>query len=290
MDGHEPVSPSPRQALVEIRGVSKRFYHRGAPLEVLHDIHLTIAPGEFVCVLGPSGCGKSTLVNLIAGLERQDTGDVLVHGGPINGPGFDRVVVFQDSGLFPWLSVLGNVEFGLRMMGLPKPERRARALEHLKLVHLSRFVHAQPHQLSGGMRQRVAIARALAMDPEILLMDEPFGALDAQTRAVMQEELLAIWQKTHKTIFLVTHNVREATGLADRIYEISARPAHVKRTYHIDLRRPRQAADPALLSIQRRILGSLGEEVAKVMQDELGEAIQVPVSAATADRTLGMHI
>ena len=277
---------------VVIQHVSKQFSHNGESLEILRDINLTIEQGEFVCLLGPSGCGKSTLVNLIAGLERPTAGEILIEGKPIASPGFDRVVVFQDSVLFPWLSVLGNVEFGLRMMGRARSERRERALQYLKLVHLSKFVSAYPHQLSGGMKQRVAIARALAMDPKILLMDEPFGSLDAQTRAVMQQELLELWRSTRNTIFFVTHNVREATGLADRIFEISSRPGHIKQTYKVELARPRQAMDQALLAIQRRILGSLGEEIAKVMQDELGEAIRVPETAGGArpDLALGMHI
>ena len=277
---------------VEIQHVSKHFSHHGAPLQVLQDVSLTIEQGEFVCLLGPSGCGKSTLVHLIAGLDRPDDGQVLIDGHPVTQPGFDRVVVFQDAALFPWLTVQGNVEFGLRMMGLSKETRRARAIEYLRLVHLSKFLHAYPHQLSGGMRQRVAIARALAMQPSILLMDEPFGALDAQTRAIMQQELLDLWQGTRTTVFFVTHNVRESTGLADRIYEISSRPGRIKRMYHVDLPRPRQATDPMLMGIQRRILGSLGEEIAKVMQDELGEAIRVPEAASTGRpaRDLGMHI
>jgi len=277
---------------VDIQHVSKRFFHNGANLDVLHDVTLTIEQGEFVCLLGPSGCGKSTLVSLIAGLDSPDAGQVLVDGQLVTQPGFDRVVVFQESALFPWLSVLGNVEFGLRMMGFSKSARRERATEYLRLVHLSKFMQAYPHQLSGGMKQRVAIARALAMEPNILLMDEPFGSLDAQTRSVMQQELLELWQVTRKTIFFVTHNVREATGLADRIYEISSRPGRIKRLYKVDLPRPRQATDPALLAIQRRILGSLGEEIAKVMEDELGEAVRVPEAAGAGrpDRDLGMHI
>ena len=276
---------------VDVRHVTKHFQHNGSRLEVLRDITLTIEQGEFVCLLGPSGCGKSTLINLIAGLERPDEGEILIDGAPVSRPGFDRVVVFQEGALFPWLSVVENVEFGLRMMGLSPEARRRRALEYVKLVHLSKFVNSYPHQLSGGMKQRVAIARALAMDPQILLMDEPFGQLDAQTRSVMQQELLDVWQATRKTIFLVTHNVREATGLADRIYEISSRPAQIKRTYKVDLARPRQATDPVLLMIQRRILGSLGEEIAKVMHEELGEAVHVPdAGAARPHRDLGMHI
>ena len=277
---------------VELQHVFKSFPHNGAPLEVLHDVSLTAAEGEFVCLLGPSGCGKSTVIHLIAGLETPSAGQILVDGKPVTGPDPSRAVVFQDAALFPWLDVLGNVEFGLRMMGLPEPERRERATDHLKLVHLSKFVSAYPHQLSGGMKQRVAIARALAMDPKILLLDEPFGSLDAQTRAVMQQELLDIWQATRKTIFFVTHNVREATGLADRIYEISSRPGRIKRMYKVDLSRPRQPTDPKLMAVQRRILDSLGEEIARVMQDELGEAVAVPETAGPSrpGRDLGMHI
>ena len=277
---------------VVLEHVTKRFRHNGDTLEALHDVNLTIEEGEFVCLLGPSGCGKSTLVYLIAGLDRADEGRVLVDGSPVAGPGRDRVVVFQESALFPWLTVLGNVEFGLQMAGMPKASRQATALEYLQLVHLSKFTDAYPFQLSGGMKQRVAIARALAMEPKVLLMDEPFGSLDAQTRSLLQDELLEIWQRTHKTIFFVTHNVREATGLADRVYEISARPGHIKRAYRIDAPRPRTATDPRLLAVQRRILDSLAEEVAKVMQHELNLETG-PAQAdrvVPVDRTLGMHI
>ena len=277
---------------VDVQHVFKSFSHNGNALEALHDINLTVEQGEFVCLLGPSGCGKSTMVHLIAGLDAPDAGQILVDGKPVTGPGPRRVVVFQEAALFPWLTVLGNVEFGLRMAGVPKTERRIQAMAYIKLVHLSKFVHSYPHQLSGGMKQRVAIARALAMQPEILLLDEPFGALDAQTRAVMQEELLDIWQKTRQSILFVTHNVREATGLADRVYVISSRPGRIKRMYKIEAGRPRLAADPVLIAIQRRILDSLGEEIAKVMQDELGETIHVPETGGplAPDRSLGMHI
>lgn len=254
---------------VELKHIFKTFPHNGIPVDVMRDVNLIIEEGEFVCLVGPSGCGKSTLINLIAGLVRPDQGEVLVDGKPVEGPGADRVVVFQEAALFPWLSVLGNVEFGLRMAGMPRPERRARALEHLKLVHLSRFIHHYPHQLSGGMRQRVALARALSMNPKILLMDEPFASLDAQTRRILERELEGIWRATHKTIFFVTHSVREAAYLADRVYEITARPGHIKREYKIELGRPRRDQHPLLLALQRKIVESLGEEIEKVMQEEL---------------------
>ena len=277
---------------VEVQHVFKAFPHNGSSIEAIHDVSFTVEQGEFVCLLGPSGCGKSTIVHLIAGLESPDSGAILVDGRPVKGPGPRRIVVFQDAALFPWLNVVGNVEFGLRMAGVPKAERRVQAMAYIKLVHLSKFIHAYPHQLSGGMKQRVAIARALAMQPEILLLDEPFGALDAQTRAVMQEELLEIWQKTGQSVLFVTHNVREATGLADRVYVISSRPGRIKRVYKIDVGRPRLATDPSLAAIQGRILESLGEEIAKVMQEELGETIHVPETGGptTPHRSLGMHI
>ena len=277
---------------VELRHVFKSFPHNGDTLEVLHDVNLTVAEGEFVCLVGPSGCGKSTIINLMAGLDRPTSGDVLVGGRPVAGPDPSRTVVFQDAALFPWLTVLGNVEFGLRMAGLPKLQRRLRAMEYIKLVHLSRFVHAYPHQLSGGMKQRVAIARALALQPEILLLDEPFAALDAQTRAVLQNELLEIWELARPTVLFVTHNVREATGLADRVYVVSARPGQVREVEPIALHRPRHAEDPALLAHQHKILSLLGDEIEKVLREELGEQVHFPEAQhqTPPDRSLGMHI
>ena len=263
-----------------------------ARVEVLRDVSLRIAEGEFVCLLGPSGCGKSTIINLIAGLERPDQGQVSVDGAAVAGPGPSRVVVFQEAALFPWLSVLGNVEFGLRIAGLPKAARRTRALEYLRLVHLSKFIHAYPHQLSGGMKQRVAIARALALQPAILLLDEPFAALDAQTRAVLQNELLEIWALARPTILFVTHNVREATGLADRVYVISSRPGRIRDVQAVTVPRPRSPDDPALLAHQHKILELLGEEVEQVLREELGETVHFPGAqhAESPDRPRGLHL
>ncbi len=254
--------------MVTLEKVSKRFSHNGEAVEVLQEINLTIADGEFVCLVGPTGCGKSTLIHLIAGLERPTTGRVLADGAAITGPGTDRVVVFQESALFPWLNVQENVEFGLKMAGMRASERRDRSAQFLKMVHLTRFAQAYPHQLSGGMKQRVAIARALAMDPKILLMDEPFGALDAQTRRLLHQEVMEIWQQTHKTVFFVTHNVREATVLGDKVLTMTARPGRIKGGYQIKLPRPRRESDPHLIVIQQRILLSLQEEIAKVVKEE----------------------
>ncbi|MBI4355173.1 MAG: ABC transporter ATP-binding protein [Candidatus Omnitrophica bacterium] len=288
----KPASSTEAEPHVVVESLYKSFAHNGGRVEVLQEINLSIRQGEFVCLLGPSGCGKSTLINIIAGLDAPDRGRVLIHGQPVTRPGVDRVVVFQDASLFPWLTVLGNVEFGPKMQGIASGERRAKALELIKLVHLSKFANAYPYQLSGGMKQRVAIARALAMDPEILLMDEPFGALDAQTRGMLQRELLEIWQATGKTVVFVTHNVREATGLGERVFEISARPGRIKHAYAVDLPQPRSNSDPRLLSLQQKILGSLGEEIAKVMQDETGLPYEPQEGrvAAAPDRALGMHI
>jgi NitT/TauT family transport system ATP-binding protein len=277
---------------IELQGVAKSFVQDRATIQVIDGLDLAVEPGEFVCVLGPSGCGKSTLINMIAGLERPDAGRVLVDGKPVEAPDPSRVVVFQDAALFPWLTVQGNVEFGLRMAGVGPEARRKRAVEYIRLVHLSKFTRAYPHQLSGGMRQRVAIARALALQPAVLLMDEPFAALDAQTRAVLQNELLEIWQLARPTVFFVTHNVREATGLADRVFVVSARPSKVREIERITVRRPRSPDDPALLAHQHKIVGLLGEEIEKVLQEELGERVHFPeaVHDTPPDGSMGMHI
>jgi NitT/TauT family transport system ATP-binding protein len=265
---------------------------KGQRVQVLRDVNFSIEDGEFVCVIGPSGCGKSTLISLIAGLEFPDTGEVFVDSKRIEGPSRDRLVVFQEAALFPWLTVIENVEFGLKIAGVAAQERREKALESIKSVHLSRFVNAYPHQLSGGMRQRAAIARALVMDPKILLMDEPFAALDAQTRQMLQEELQEIQQKTKKTVLFVTHNVREATFFSDRVFEMTARPATIKHEYPIHISRPRREQDPALLGVQTKIMGSLKAEIEKVAQEQLDVDYKVSKSGVLTpvERNAGVGI
>ena len=259
-----------KPAKLRLQRVSKTFATDNGPVEALEGIDLEIREEEFLCIVGPSGGGKSTLLNLIAGLERPDAGEVWCEGSPITGPGPDRVVIFQEPALFPWLSVLGNVEFGLRVRGEAKASRRERSMDVLRLVHLHRFKDAFVHQLSGGMKQRVALARALVMDPAILLMDEPFAALDAQTRGLLHAELQAIWAKTRKTIVFVTHNVREAACLGDRVVLLTARPGRIKREFCVDQPRPRQIEDPGTINLARMILADLRDEVQKVFREEVG--------------------
>jgi NitT/TauT family transport system ATP-binding protein len=248
--------------------VSRRFVTGNGVVGALERIDLVVEPGEFLCVLGPSGCGKSTLLSLAAGLEQPDEGRVLLGEEPVGPPGPDRVVIFQEAALFPWLSVEENVAFGLRITGIPPGRCREIAREHLRLVHLSRFARSAVHELSGGMKQRVALARGLALDPEILLMDEPFAALDAQTRDLLHEELQAIWERTRKTIVFVTHNVREAACLGGRIVVLTARPGRVKRTFRVELPRPRQIEDPALMTLVQPILLDLRAEVEQAAREE----------------------
>jgi NitT/TauT family transport system ATP-binding protein len=214
-----------------------------------------------VCIVGPSGCGKSTLLHLIAGLDRPTTGEIAVDGNPVKGPGTDRILLFQELGLFPWLTVRQNVEFGLKMEGVSRDERRDRARQFLRMVHLSHFEDHYIHQLSGGMKQRVALARSLAVRPKILLMDEPFAALDAQTRDMLHDELERIWKETAPTIVFVTHNVREAVRLGDRVLLMSFRPGRIKSQFEITLDRPRHVEDSDVAQLSKEILGQLREEI-----------------------------
>lgn len=248
-----PASEPATLPVLQVRGVSKRFNTKRSDTLALSNINLDVAEGEFVCVVGPSGCGKSTLLNVVAGFELPDEGEVLTSGTPIRGAGSDRVVVFQEAALFPWMNVRANIEFGLKLAGVPKQERRDRANEYLKLVGLQPFDRAFVHELSGGMKQRVQIARSLAVDPKILLMDEPFAALDAQTRDVLQEELQSIWQRTGKTILFITHNVREAVLLADRVIVMSPSPGRIKREIRISLDHPRSPDSHAVVDLSADI-------------------------------------
>lgn len=240
-------------------------------LIALKNINLQVRKGEFLCIVGPSGCGKSTLLHLIAGLHRQTSGEMLVDNSPVSGPGTDRILIFQELGLFPWLTVGENVEFGMKMKGVPKTERQAKVRDYLRLVHLLKFEESYTHQLSGGMRQRVALARALATEPEVLLMDEPFAALDAQTRDLLHDELERIWAETRCTIVFVTHNVREAVRLGDRVALLTFRPGQVKREYKIDLVRPRHLEQATVAATAGQILNDLREEINRSLEAEYGD-------------------
>ncbi len=228
-----------REVILEVQGVGKTYDSHQGPVTALKDIHFKTHRREFVCVIGPSGCGKSTLIRILAGLEPHTSGEVLIDGQPVNGPGRDRGMVFQGYTLFPWLTVKKNVMFGLEMANTGHNEAEAQARQWLELVGLAKFADAYPHQLSGGMKQRVAIARALANQPRILLMDEPFGALDAQTRAKMQAHLLEIWRNIDITILFITHDLDEAIYLADRILVLKAHPGEVQELIEVPVPRPR---------------------------------------------------
>jgi NitT/TauT family transport system ATP-binding protein len=258
---------------ISLRGVTRSYTREGAgKFEALQDIHLDVRAGEFLCIVGPSGCGKSTLLHLISGLDRQSKGEILLHGLPVNGPGPDRIMIFQDLGLFPWLTVRQNVEFGLRLKGLDAADIRLLSVYYLDLVHLSQFAESYIHQLSGGMRQRVALARSLAMQPEVLLMDEPFAALDAQTRDMLHDELERIWHETRQTIVFVTHNVREAARLGDRVVVMTFRPGRIKKEIQVDLPRPRNMEDPNVVRVAGEVMDQLRGEIRKSTQSEFQDA------------------
>ncbi len=263
MDASIRPAPEPaRKESIALSGVFRSYANsRGSFTPALQNIDLEIEQGEFVCIVGPSGCGKSTLLHLIAGLDKPTTGQVEVDGSLVTGPGTDRILLFQELGLFPWLTVRENVEFGLKMAGVSKLERRDRARVFLRMVHLSHFEEHYIHQLSGGMRQRVALARSLALRPKILLMDEPFAALDAQTRDMLHDELERIWKETAPTIVFVTHNVREAVRLGDRVLLMSFRPGRIKSQFQINLQRPRHVEDSDVAYLSKEILGQLREEI-----------------------------
>jgi NitT/TauT family transport system ATP-binding protein len=245
-----------REVILDVRHLYKQFGSGERVTTALKDINFRTHRREFLCVVGPSGCGKSTLVRILAGLEEQSSGEVLLQGTPVCGPGSDRGMVFQGYTLFPWLTVKKNVMFGLEVNGHDKYESEKQALQWLQLIGLEKFADAYPHQLSGGMKQRVAIVRALANQPRILLMDEPFGALDAQTRCRMQAHLLEIWRKIDITIVFITHDLDEAIFLADRILVLSAHPGEVQELIEVPVPRPRGAAQlisPSFLATKARL-------------------------------------
>lgn len=250
-----------------IKNVSKSFNSAQGHVQALSDINLRVDEGEFVCLVGPSGCGKSTLLNLIAGLDRPDSGEILVDNDVVKGPGRDRMVMFQEHALFPWLNVIDNVMFGLKLKpNLNDHERREVAKFYLHLVGLDNFAMSAIHELSGGMRQRVALARSLAPNPRILLMDETFGALDALTREQLYGEIQQIWQKRKKTIVFVTHNIREAVCLGDRVILFTPHPGHIAQIFDIGLPRLRDINDPALTSYAQQITSALKHHIGEVAE------------------------
>jgi len=257
-----PLSTS--QPLLSVQGVTRHFRTKRHDTVALDRVSLDVRDGEFVCLVGPSGCGKSTLLNLVAGFERPDAGTLQFNGQPITRPGPDRTVVFQEPALFPWLNVRSNVEFGLKLRGVPRAERRDRVDELLELVNLTRFDRAYIHELSGGMKQRAQLARALAVKPRMLLMDEPFAALDAQTRDVLQLELQHVARRTGATILFVTHNVREAAILGDRVIVMTPGPGKIQQEIHVDLERPRLPDDHGISDLAAEIRSHLGDASANL--------------------------
>jgi NitT/TauT family transport system ATP-binding protein len=253
--------PPPAGTLLSVRGVRKRFQTKRHNMTALDRVSLDVRDGEFVCIVGPSGCGKSTLLNIVAGLDGADEGEVLFDGKTVRRPGPERVVVFQEPALFPWLNIRANVEFGLKLKGVHGKEKHAQAQKFLELVNLKRFERSFVHELSGGMKQRVQLGRALAVEPRMLLMDEPFAALDAQTRDVLQLELQEIWARTGTTILFVTHNVREAAILADRVFVMTPAPGKLKREIDVTLPRPRSPDNHAVVDLAAEIRKELEHDI-----------------------------
>lgn len=254
-------------SLITVKNVSRLFEDakRGKPVVALEDVNVEVARNEFLCLLGPSGCGKSTLLNMIAGFDQPTSGTVCVGGAEVQAPGSDRGVVFQQANLMPWLPVWENVAFHLKMLGAPRAERRERAQRFIEMVGLTGFENHFPSELSGGMNQRVGIARALLMNPEVILMDEPFGALDEQTKMDMHGELIRIWRESRSTIVFVTHGIDEALALGTHVAVMSARPGRIRELLPIDLDRPRDSTSPRFNDYKRHILSLLRPEAANPM-------------------------
>jgi NitT/TauT family transport system ATP-binding protein len=256
--------PDTVKPILALRGVTKQFDLQGERIEALRDVHLEVRKGEFVCLIGASGCGKSTLLRIVAGFERATRGQALMRDAPIVGPGPARGMVFQDYALFPWLTVRGNIGFGPAARGLPAAEIADTVERFIALVGLQRFADAYPHQLSGGMKQRVAIARVLANEAEIVLMDEPFGALDAMTRERLQDELLDIWQRTGLTVLFVTHSIEEALLLGDRIVVMSPGPGRIETEIAVPLPRPRDVVAAQFNELRRELAQRLHSHHARI--------------------------
>jgi len=248
---------------LEIRNLTKTFSTEDGEMMALEDVSIEVKPAEFLCIIGPSGCGKTTLLRMVAGLDHPSSGEIILDGKEVKGPSPDRGMVFQEFSLFPWRTVLKNVEFGLEIKGVGDKARREIAEKYIELVGLQGFENHYPYELSGGMKQRVAIARALATEPAILLMDEPFGSVDAQTRNILQEELLRIWKRTKKTVLFVTHSVDEAVYLADRVAVMSARPGCLVKCLDIDIPRPRKRTSMEVNEFREKLLMLLGLERSK---------------------------
>ena len=252
--------------LIAVEHVGKQYQTSSGPVEALHDVSLAVGAGEFCTVIGPSGCGKSTLLGMLGGLVAADSGRVLVDGRPVTAPDPRRVAtVFQEAGLFPWRTALENVEFGLEVQGVPRERRRAVATELLGPLGLRDFAAKYPRELSGGMRQRVAIGRALAIDTQIILMDEPFGALDEQTRLLMGEWLLDIWRRTRKTVVFVTHSLHEALALSTRVVVMTARPGRIKSVLELPMPYPRAMESPEMAALRARLWGEIRDESRRAM-------------------------
>ena len=268
-------SPAAAQATVELRSVGKTFIDRkrGRETVALADVSMTIGKSEFACILGPSGCGKSTILNLVAGFEQSNSGAVLIDGRPIAAPDRSRGMVFQQPLLFPWLNVIDNITFGPRMAGAPADQYAAQAARFVQLMGLTGFEKHYPYELSGGMQQRVALARAWISEPELFLMDEPFGALDAQTRLMMQELLLRVWERSRTTVMFVTHDIDEALFLADRIFIMTARPGRIKENLVVDFARPRDYEtiifDERYITLKQRVLHVIRGETLLAMKLEV---------------------
>jgi NitT/TauT family transport system ATP-binding protein len=266
------MSAAARKGHVQIKDVSVRFGSKGRMTEAASRVSLEVQPGEFVSIIGPSGCGKSTLLNIVAGFITPSEGEALLDGQPIGGPGADRGVVFQQYSLFPWMTVRKNVEFGLKMKGLGQNQREAAARSLLGMAGLLAFENHYPDQLSGGMKQRVGIVRALATSPQVMLMDEPFGALDSQTRTVMQEILTNMWQQLQLSVLFITHDIEEAIFLSEKVYVMTARPGRIKAEIPIPLPRPRtpeMTASPTFQALVRQLKALIREESLAAMGGEL---------------------